>query len=89
MAMAEMRQAESRMGAGEERALMGGTETVVPRSLEDTSLPVNFHGNLATAQNDEELLNLLQQAKNIKRPVRAPPCLSSQHSHHDLMAFPC
>ena len=46
------------MGAGEERALMGGKETVVPRRLEGSSLVVKCHGNLASAQIDEELLNL-------------------------------
>ncbi|CAK9235222.1 unnamed protein product [Sphagnum jensenii] len=37
------------------------------KGLEDSSLPVNFHGNLASAHNDDELLNLLQQAKASKR----------------------
>jgi hypothetical protein len=46
---------------------------VAVKSLEDSSLPVNFHGNLASANNDEELLNLLQKAKNSKRPVSSNP----------------
>lgn len=54
--------------------VMGSTDAVVAvKSLEDSSLPVNFHGNLASANNDEELLNLLQKAKNSKRPVSSNP----------------
>ncbi|CAM6025246.1 unnamed protein product [Sphagnum balticum] len=52
------------MGEGTESSSssMGGE-----KGLEDSSLPVNFHGNLASAHNDDELLNLLQQAKASKR----------------------
>jgi len=54
-------------------ALVMGSSTdaavVAVKSLEDSSLPVNFHGNLASANNDEELLHLLQKAKNSKRPA--------------------
>lgn len=56
------------MGEGTESSSsssMGGE-----KGLEDSSLPVNFHGNLASAHNDDELLNLLQQAKASKRTVR-------------------
>lgn len=54
------------MGEGTESSSssssMGGE-----KGLEDSSLPVNFHGNMASAHNDDELLNLLQQAKASKR----------------------
>jgi hypothetical protein len=51
------------MGEGTESSSSMGGE----KGLEDSSLPVNFHGNLASAHNDDELLNLLQQAKASKR----------------------
>jgi hypothetical protein len=54
------------MGEGTESSSSMGGE----KGLEDSSLPVNFHGNLASAHNDDELLNLLQQAKASKRTVR-------------------
>jgi hypothetical protein len=53
------------MGEGTESSSSMGGE----KGLEDSSLPVNFHGNLASAHNDDELLNLLQQAKASKRTV--------------------
>lgn len=68
--MAERNRAQSSAAAvGEDKGLPGAGVGFASRSLDDSSLPVNFHGNLASAHNDEELLTLLQRAKTSKRPV--------------------
>lgn len=56
--------------AGEEKGVRGPTESLASKSLDgDASLPVNFHGNLVSAHNDEELLTLLQRAKTSQKPA--------------------
>lgn len=55
------------MGEGTESSSSSSSSMGGEKGLEDSSLPVNFHGNLASAHNDDELLNLLQQAKASKR----------------------
>lgn len=82
--MAERNRAQSSAAAvGEDKGLPGAGVGFASRSLDDSSLPVNFHGNLASAHNDEELLTLLQRAKTSKRPAivtyGAPWCHACRH----------
>lgn len=54
--------------------VMGNTDAIVAvKSLEVSSSPVNFHNNLASANNDEELLDLLQKTTNSKKLVSSNP----------------
>lgn len=57
------------MAAEKDKVLTGVAETLASQSLGDSSLPVNFHGNLVSANSDEELLSLLQRAKISKQPA--------------------
>ncbi|KAG0566581.1 hypothetical protein KC19_7G074400 [Ceratodon purpureus] len=87
--MAETQRAQSSaqrtsgLGAAGEGSGLGVGEGFATRSLGDSSLPVNFHGNLASAESDEELLSLLQRAKASKRPAvvtyGAPWCHACRH----------
>ncbi|XP_024384419.1 thioredoxin-like 3-3 isoform X1 [Physcomitrium patens] len=71
------------MAAEKDKVLTGVAETLASQSLGDSSLPVNFHGNLVSANSDEELLSLLQRAKISKQPAvvnyGAPWCHVCQH----------
>jgi hypothetical protein len=69
---------------GDGKGFPGAGEAFASRSLDDSSLPVNFHGNLASAHNDEELLSLLQRAKTSKRPVSPELSLLTSRLVHEI-----